>query len=287
MIDTAGPNAAQIHYWNELAGPKWVALHDVVSAQIRPLGLLAMGRLAAAEGERVLDVGCGLGETTLELGRRVGDRGAVLGVDVSTPMLARAHELSRASGLANVAFEHADAQTATLAVAAFDAVFSRFGVMFFADPVAAFSNIRRALRPGGRLAFVCWRSLQENPWMLVPAMAAAQHLPMEPPDPRAPGPFAFADAARVREMLERAGFARVEHEAVDRTLAVAAGLPLDRTVDFLLQMGPTASALRATPPSPELLQRVAAAVREAIAPYEGPEGVRMPGAVWIVTAVTP
>ncbi|WP_437600030.1 class I SAM-dependent methyltransferase [Sorangium sp. So ce590] len=283
MIKVSGPNADQIQYWNEVAGPKWVALHDVISAQIRPLGALAMDRAGLAAGERVLDVGCGIGETTLELGRRVGPGGAVVGVDVSAPMLDRARAAALSAGAANVAFEDADAQTAALP-GPFDVLYSRFGVMFFADPAAAFANLRKALRPGARLAFVCWRSLQENPWLFVPTLAVARHLPLPQPDPHAPGPFAFADAARIGAILSRAGFVRVHHEPIDRELSVAGGRSLDETVDFLLQMGPASAALRQANAAPELVDRVRADLREAIAPHAGPEGVRMGGAVWVVTA---
>ncbi|WP_437654784.1 class I SAM-dependent methyltransferase [Sorangium sp. So ce1182] len=283
MIEVAGPNADQIRYWNEVAGPKWVALDDVISAQIRPLGLLAMDRAGIAAGERVLDVGCGLGETTRELGRRVGPGGAVVGVDLSAPMLEKARATAQAAGAANVTFENADAQTTALP-GPFDVLYSRFGVMFFTDPEAAFANLRRALRPGARLAFVCWRPLQENPWLLVPAMTAARHVSMPQPDPHAPGPFAFADAARVRDMLSRAGFVQVQHEPVDQELSVAGGRPLDEAVELLLQLGPASAALREAKATPELIDRVRADLREAIAPHDGPGGVRMGSAVWIVTA---
>ncbi|KYF49544.1 hypothetical protein BE08_41045 [Sorangium cellulosum] len=282
-MEVAGPNADQIQYWNEVAGPKWVALHDIISAQIRPLGALAMDRAGIAAGERVLDVGCGMGETTLELGRRVGPGGTVVGVDVSAPMLERARAAALAAGAANVAFESADAQTTALP-GPFDALYSRFGVMFFAEPEAAFANLRRALRVGARLAFVCWRALQENPWLLVPATTAAKHLEMPQTDPHAPGPFAFADAARVRGILERAGFTRVEHEPVDQELSVAGGRSLDESVEFLLQLGPASAALRAAQAGPKLVERVRADLREAIAPFDGPGGVRMGSAAWIVTA---
>ncbi|WP_437998707.1 methyltransferase domain-containing protein [Sorangium sp. So ce185] len=283
MITVSGPNADQIQYWNEVGGPKWVALHDVISAQIRPLGALAMDRARIAAGERVLDVGCGIGDTTLELGRRVGPSGAVLGVDVSAPMLDRARAAAQAAGAANVAFENADAQTAALP-GPFDVLYSRFGVMFFADPAAAFANLRKALRRGARLAFVCWRPLQENPWLLVPTLTVGRHLPLPQPDPHAPGPFALADAARVVDVLSRAGFVRVHCEPIDQELSVAGGRSLDETVDFLLKMGPASAALREANATPELVERVRADLREAIAPHAGPEGVRMGSAVWVVTA---
>jgi hypothetical protein len=163
-------------------------------------------------------------------------------------------------------------------------LFSRFGVMFFTDPPAAFANLRRALSAAGRVTFVGWQSLPENPWMTVPLGAALQFLPPPPlPAPDAPGPFSFADPARVRGILERAGFRAVEFEAVLETLTIGGGAGLDETAEFLLQMGPAAAALRDAP-DPTLRPRVAAAVQEALAPYLTPQGVRMPSASWIVTA---
>jgi SAM-dependent methyltransferase len=242
-----------------------------------------MARAALQPGERVLDVGCGCGDTTVELARRVAPGGSVLGIDISAPMLARARQHAAAEGV-TARFELADAQTQALPPASVDVLFSRFGVMFFADPVAAFTNLRGALRRGGRLAFVCWQSLPENPWMFVPLGAALQHLPPPPlPAPDAPGPFALADATRVRAILERAGFRDVGSESVNETLRIGAGGGLGETVEFMLQMGPTAAALREAA-DPTLMPRVTDAVREALAPYVTPRGIYMPSASWIVTA---
>ena len=280
------PNAEQIRYWNESAGPKWVAFQQVIDAQIRPLGHRAMERADIAPGERVIDVGCGCGDTTITLGERVGSAGRVLGIDVSAPMLARAAELARAVGLANVRFENADAQTHRFPPGAFDVVYSRFGSMFFADPVAAFANLRAALRPGGRLAFVCWQALPENPWLFVPLRAAAEHLTLPPPPaPDAPGPFAFADPERVRGILARASFARIAFEDVRTTLTLGGGGAIEAAVRFLTEgVGPVSGVLREADPT--LRPAVVAAVRAAITPFHGPQGVRMDSAAWIVTALS-
>jgi len=158
--------------------------------------------------------------------------------------------------------------------------------MFFADPERAFANLRRGLASGGRLSFVCWQALAENPWTFVPMMAALPLLPPIPlPSPDAPGPFAFADSTRVQGILERAGFSSVGFEDVHRTLRIGGGADLDQTVDFLLQMGPTARVLRDVEPA--LKEKVAAAIREALQPYAGADGVRMDSAAWIVTARNP
>src|SRR5881628_2723223 len=161
-----------------------------------------MERARIGAGERVIDIGCGCGDTTIALARRVGPAGLVLGIDVSAPMLARAADAAREAGVAHVRFEHADAQTHRFPAQAFDVLYSRFGVMFFSDPAAAFGNLRTALRPGGRLGFVCWQAVPENPWIAVPLEAAAQHMALPPPPaPGAPGPFSFADPERVRRIL--------------------------------------------------------------------------------------
>jgi SAM-dependent methyltransferase len=285
-IEARGPNAQQIDYWNQQAGPKWVALQDLIDVQIRPLGLRTMDAARIAQGERVLDVGCGCGDTTRELARRVETSGKVTGVDISTVMLDRARELTRQSGITHANFENADAQTHRFEAASVDAIFSRFGVMFFAQPDQAFANLLTALRPGGRLAFVCWQQVQGNPWMFVPMMAAMQHVPPPPmAGPDAPGPFAFADTEKVRGILTRAGFNEIGFEPLQHDLIIGGGNGLDATADFMLQMGPTAQAMREADPA--LRDAVFASVRQSLEPYLTERGVCMGSASWIVTARRP
>jgi SAM-dependent methyltransferase len=281
--DTGG-NAEQVRYWNETAGPKWVAYQALLDAQLRPLGVRAMERGGIAAGDRVVDVGCGCGDSTLELARRVAPGGEVVGLDPSALMLARARERAREAGVGNATFVEGDAQTHALAPASFDAVYSRFGVMFFADPVAAFANLRRGLRPGGRLAFVCWQAMTQNPWLLVPLMAAAQHLTLPPPPaPGAPGPFAFADRERVGDILRQAGFADIDFADVQQTLTLGGGGGVDAAVRLLLEgVGPTSAVLREAEPA--VRERVTTAVRAALAPFADADGVRMPSAAWVVSA---
>ena len=282
--DAQGPNSEQIRYWNDDAGSKWVELQERLDAQLESLGRRAMDRAAIARDERVLDVGCGCGATAIELAERVGPRGHVAGVDLSAVMLERAR--ARGTGLAQLRFEVADAQTHGFPERSFHSVYSRFGMMFFAQPEAAFANLRAALREGGRLAFVCWRSLADNPWMSLPIAAVAKQVPLPPPPaPDAPGPLAFADAERVRGILERAGFADVAFESVDETLTLGGGGDLDETVEFMLRMGPVARVLRDADPA--CLPRAAAAVREALSGCATPDGVRMGSGAWVVSGRRP
>jgi ubiquinone/menaquinone biosynthesis C-methylase UbiE len=205
----------------------------------------------------------------------------VLGIDISAPMLARARERARAEKLANVVFENADAQTYAFTPDSVDLVFSRFGVMFFADPVAAFANLARALRPGGRLAFVCWQAFAQNPWMRDAVAAIAKHVPLAAPAaPDAPGPFAFADAARVRAILARAGFRAAAQEPLVGEITL--GQTIAEALAFMTEIGPAGNALRDATES----QRAAAsaAIRETLAAHLTASGVRMAFAAWIISA---
>ena len=206
QIAETSSNAAQIEYWNTTAGETWAQFQEALDRQVEPLGLAAMDVLCPGEGEHIIDIGCGCGQTSLALAARVRPTGSVVGVDISEPMLDVALRRPRSADL-QVAFRKLDAQTGDIGHGLFDAAFSRFGVMFFSDPVAAFANIRASLKPDGRLAFVCWRPLNENPWMQAPLQAALPLLPpVAPPDPTAPGPFAFADPSRVRSILADSGY---------------------------------------------------------------------------------
>jgi SAM-dependent methyltransferase len=277
-------NAEQREYWNAKAGETWARFHEQLDRQIAVIGQAAIDALAPQPGERVLDIGCGCGQTTLDIAACVAPNGSVLGADISRPMLEIARTRPRARELP-VQFRELDVQTDDLRHAAgaapFDAAYSRFGVMFFSDPVSAFTNIRKSLRPRGRLVFACWRTLLENDWMRKPLEAALPMLPPMPPaDPAAPGPFAFADAAKVDGLLRAAGFATVTHRPFD---ALVGSGDLEQTSNLLFRVGPLGAALR---DHPEYKERVAAAVRSALEPYITPQGVLMPAATWIFEAAS-
>ena len=269
-------NTAQFDYWNDQAGRTWAALQQQLDRQIAPLGLAAMRALAPQASQRVLDIGCGCGDTTLELARRVAPGGSVLGLDISAPMLAVARE--RAAGEPGIEFLQADAQTTHFEIK-FNAAFSRFGVMFFADPASAFATIATALRPGSKLAFVCWRTPAENVWMSAPFVAAQPLLPVLPTDdPNAPGPFAFANPDRVRGILHDAGYVNITITPHDEAIG---GFDLETAVHLALRVGPLGRLLRE---APEQTDKVKAAVRDALHGYNSAEGIWMASATWIVEA---
>jgi SAM-dependent methyltransferase len=281
-----GPNADQIAYWNAQAGETWVKLQPRLDAQIEALGGGAIDALAPQAGERIIDIGCGAGASSMELARRVGPSGHVLGVDISAPLQDLARRRAAAAGLdGRLQFALGDAQIHPFEPGAADGVFSRFGVMFFADPVAAFANLRRALKPGGRLAFLCWQAASANPCFTLPMAAAVAGVPefappadAAPPAPGAPGPFAFADPDRVRSILGDAGF----HDIAVRAQAVALSLgQIDEAVNVTIRVGPLASRLRE---NAHLAAPVAAAVRDALARQVEDGEVRVGSATWIVTA---
>ena len=280
----AMPNVDQAEYWDGSAGEHWVAEQARYDRINGGFGDRVVEVLAPRSGERVLDVGCGNGALSLAIGAMVAPGGSVLGLDLSGPMLAAATARARRARLTNVSFEHADAQVYPLPEAAFDAIVSRFGVMFFDDPQAAFANLARGLRPGGRLVFACWRDLVANEWLMVPAGAALAHVPM--PDlgePGRPGPFSLADPDRVRSILQGAGFTAM---GVDECRCpMPMGSTVEDTVAFM--QGTDMAATLMTGVSADVAAAAWNAVRAALAPYAGPEGVVLSGTAWIVTSMKP
>jgi SAM-dependent methyltransferase len=270
-------NEDQIKFWNEKAGQNWTTLQARMDANMAAIGDAALAFAQAKPGMAVLDVGCGTGFTSLALAQA----GAKLtGVDISKPMLALARERAAKAGL-DIAFIEADASAHAFAPQ-FDLIFSRFGVMFFDAPVAAFANMRNALKPGGRIAFVCWRTPPENPWASAPLMAAKPFLPEQPPpDPLAPGPFAFADPQRLEAILVQSGFCDIGIEKLDTVMAM--GTDLGLAASQTLQIGPLSRAVGEVDDATRAA--IVEAVRGALAKFVRPDGeIAPPAACWLVAA---
>jgi ubiquinone/menaquinone biosynthesis C-methylase UbiE len=274
-------NADQIAYWNGPGGVRWAERQASQDILLAPVAEILIDRAKPAPGERVIDVGCGSGATTNAFAQKVGLSGHVFGIDVSGPMLDRARQVTPKE--APVDYALADATVYPFDPESFDLLASRFGVMFFADPVRSFANLRRALRPTGRLAFACWREPRENPWMMTPLQAVYQHVPKLPQmAPEDPGPFAFASEERVRRILGEAGFKDIALEACPLALDLAIGRGLEAAVQGALEIGPASRALDGHPA--EVRAAAANTVRETLARFVDGSSVRLPGSIWLVTA---
>lgn len=274
-------NADQIAFWNGAAGRHWTDRQSVQDALLAPVTERLIARIGAQAGQRILDIGCGTGAISIELARQVGPSGHVRGIDISVPMLERARQLTPKDLPADYVL--ADATVYPFDPESFDLLVSRFGVMFFADPVLSFRNLRSALRPKGRLVFACWREPRENGWMMAPLMAVYKHVPKLPQlGPEDPGPFSFADEARAKRILSDAGFADIAMEACPLTFDVAAGKGLEAAVQGALEIGPASRALEGHPP--EVVAAAIGSIGEALAPFAKGQSVLLPGAIWIVSA---
>jgi SAM-dependent methyltransferase len=274
-------NADQIAYWNGPGGQRWADRQQNQDLVLAPVADVLLDRANVKAGERIVDLGCGAGATSVAFAQKVGPSGHVLGIDISGPMLERARGITP-TGLP-VDFVLADATVYPFVPASFDLVASRFGVMFFADPALSFANVRRALRPSGRLAFACWREPRENPFFMVPLQAVYEHVPKPPrPGPEEPGPFSFASEARVHRILGEAGFHGIAMEPCNLMLDIAIGRGLEVAVQSALEIGPAARALAEQPP--EVVAAATNSIRDALAGYVNEEAVLLPAAVWIVTA---
>lgn len=274
----------QIEYWSGPAAQRWVTYQRALDRALSGFGRAALARAAAAPGEHALDVGCGCGDSSLALAEQVAPDGRVTGVDVSAPMLERARQ--RAAEAPRLQFLLADAASfVPEPPRRFDLVFSRFGVMFFAHPERAFAHLRSLLADAGRLAFVCWRALDDNPWAKLPIDTIQRALPELAPHAieDGPGPFAFADRSKLEALLGGAGFQQV---AIDRfdTDVVLGTATLDEAVEFAVQGGPAARLLAGLPS--EALARARHAMSEALAPCRSERGYTLPGSTWLVTAHT-
>lgn len=275
-------NEAQAEFWTEIGGPIWLERERFLNDASRPFGEAAVDAAAAKPGERVVDVGCGTGPSALELARRVAPDGRVVGLDISPLLLGRAAEHAREDGIGNVEFIAGDAQTHDLEAGAFDLVFSRFGVMFFEDPAAAFTNLRRALRDTGRLTFACWQDVFSNLWMSLPTIAASSVLgDFELPPEGAPGPFSFADADHVRSILQSAGYSQIDVADFKATMNSSVDEARDR-LGFMIKMGPLGEKFSEADEATQ--ERALEAVFDAASEHRSDGTFRLPAAAWIVTA---
>ena len=274
-------NCEQAALWNGPSGSAWVEMQDLLDRMLAPFEMLVSQEAFPGEGGRVLDVGCGAGATTISMARRVGPTGHCVGVDISEPLVTVAKERAINEKLGAVQFVQADAQTYPFEPGRFDSVMSRFGVMFFDDPQAAFVNIRCAARPDAKLAFVAWRSPAENPFMTTAARAAEPLLPNLPtPDVGAPGQFAFADEGRVRRILNASDWKNIDVRPID----VTGNMAEQELLTYVTKLGPVGAALRDANVDEATRTRTVSVVRAAFEPYIQNGIARFTMACWLVSA---
>jgi SAM-dependent methyltransferase len=278
-------NAAQRRYWNTVAGPRWVASPGFRERRNQESLALLLARLGLSDGESVLEIGCGTGALTLPLAEAVGERGRVVAVDISEPMLGAARQKVGERGLRNVTLLSGDAQVFAFEPAAFDVATSRMGVMFFADPAAAFGNIRGALKPSGRLVFACWAPLAENRHWLISYDVALRHLgPPVPPPAHEPGPLAFGDPDYIRRVLVAAGFAEIAVERAHPT--IICGTPEEEARQAVM-MGPTARLIEAKNPDEATRQTIAREIEATFVAEASAGPIRLPATIFLVAARRP
>jgi SAM-dependent methyltransferase len=276
------PNEPQAEYWEERA-QSWLDSEEQIEIVSGHFGSMTIDRLSPQPGEHVLDVGCGAGPTTIELATRTRPGGGAHGVDIAPSMVAAARRRAAAAGVEGASFAVADAQQGDLGRGVFDAAFSRFGVMFFADPVAAFTHLRGALSTEGRLAFVCWQDIFVNEWMLVPGSAVVSVTGALPPmpGPGEPGPFSLADPGRIEQVLTEAGFRRPEIDPVNHPVVLPESR-VEALVALSARSGPVREALRLA--DDDLRRRILDAVRSAFGERIEHGELRLGAGAFIVTA---
>ena len=272
--------------WNEILTPKWIRFRDLLSGNGKVHSDLAMPRFGIRAGDRVLDFGCGFGETSLELGRLVGPSGEVLGLDCASAFIEIANRERDEAGLLHVRYEIGDAQQHLLSENYYDVAFARFGVMFFESSVRALRNVGRALRPGGKLCLIAWRGLADNPAWVAAKTVVREYLPA--PSSSAPscgpGPFSWADEQADRDMLAAAGFTRVElFERSDVDICV--GRTVEEAIDYQILVGPSGEIVRLAGAEgqrrmPEIRARLAELFREHLRE----DGVFLPSSSWLISA---
>ena len=280
---TDQPNAGMSEFWNGSGGENWVSREARLEASLRPFGQQAMAAGTIIAGQQILDIGFGCGDSTLEMAGKVGPEGQVHGVDISVAMVEAAEKKAAEKGVANVSFECADAQTKAFPVDNYDLIFSRFGVMFFDEPITAFKNIYTALKPGGRLAFMCWAPRDKNAWVGLPLQVVAKHLSLPaPPAIGEPGPFSLSEEPRVTGILGAAGFTDIAVELFQTPFVL--GGDVDEALSFLMQLSPSGGAINNAEADEETRARIAVDMAEMLKPHKSTKGVSMNASALLVTA---
>ncbi len=287
MTDTLQQPSEFVQFWNEILVPKFIRFKHVLVGGLTLHSDAIFPKLDVHEGDRVVDVGAGFGDTAIMLAKRVGPTGRVTAIDCCDAFLEYGRKDAAAEGIDNVDFVVGDVQFMAFEPE-FDLIFARFGTMFFENPVAAMKNMRRALKPGGRFTHIVWRRVEDNPWLGAAKEVALKHLPQPGADARTcgPGPFSMADEELVRAQMKASGFTDVDFERVDAPVRM--GDSVDDAIDFQLALGPAGEVYReAGEVAEERREALVAELREMLEPFERADGVYMGSSSWVVSARNP
>ena len=275
-------NKNQRDFWSGKGGDIWVERQNAMDTMLSPLGEAALNKLNLNEGENVLDIGCGCGHTTLNIAKRISPDGQVTGLDISKPMLKRAKESANEMSISNASFNCVDVQTDDIGEEVYSAAFSRFGVMFFEDPIAAFRNINKSLITGASLSFVCWQSPALNPWQSLFIEAVKKYVDLPSPPPRSPSPFAFMESEYVSSILEESNFQNIMIEGHEAEVNMFSGRSLSDSVKDYISINPVVSGMLKDSTEQEKTEIINSAI-EAFFPYYSAKGLMFPSATWLVT----
>ena len=276
-------NKNQKDFWSGKGGDIWVERQNAMDTMLSPLGEAALNKLNFNEEENVLDIGCGCGHTTLNIAKRIGPSGNVTGLDISEPMLKRAKESAFEMSITNTFFKCVDVQTEDLGDQIYSAAFSRFGVMFFEDSIAAFKNINKSLISGGYLSFVCWQSPAVNPWQSLFIQEVKKFLDLPSPPPRSPGPFAFMESEYVSSILEESKFQDITIEGHEAEVNMFSGRSLSDSVKDYISINPVVTQMLKESSENQVAEIINSGI-EAFSPYYSEKGLIFPSATWLVTA---
>lgn len=276
-------NEDQKNFWSGKGGDIWVQRQEAMDTMLNPLGQAALNKLELNEDANVLDIGCGCGTTTFTIAKQIKPKGRVTGLDISEPMLQRARELAEEKSLENTSFKCVDVQTGDFGLNTFTAAFSRFGIMFFEDSVAAFKNINKSLIPGASLCFVCWQSPAQNPWQSLFVEEVKKFIDLPSLPPRSPGPFAFMENDYVNSILEDSDFGSIEIEGHEAEVNMFPGRSLSDSVKDYSSINPVVTKMLKDS-SNEIKERILNSVSEAFFPYFSEKGLIFPSSTWLVRA---
>ena len=276
-------NKNQKDFWSGKGGDIWVEQQNAMDTMLSPLGEAALNKLNFNGEENVLDIGCGCGHTTLNIAKRIGPSGNVTGLDISEPMLKRAKESAVEMSITNTSFKCVDVQTENLGDQIYSSAFSRFGVMFFEDSIAAFKNINKSLISGGYLSFVCWQSPAVNPWQSLFIQEVKKFLDLPSPPPRSPGPFAFMESEYVSSILEESKFQDITIEGHEAEVNMFSGRSLSDSVKDYISINPVVTQMLKESSENQIAEIVNSGI-EAFSPYYSEKGLIFPSATWLVTA---